>query len=394
MKDTVVIICISVASILVGCQQPSTDQKNSQFKKHILTEKFVSEGVAVADVNNDGKKDVLAGPFWFEAPEWITHQIDTPEFFDPDTQYSNSFLDFSQDVNQDGWIDLIVVDFPGTAVVWYENPKSVDRLWNKHHIYEPVGNESPAFVDIDGDGRKDLLFADNNVEQMMWMRSPSNPGDTTWNKFTISEKGMPGTMKFSHGLGFFDINQDGRKDVVIKDGWWEGPENPMDPDWIFHEVTISENCSQMYPLDVNEDGLTDVVSASAHLSGIWWQEQKKDDENKMVFEQHVISYAFAESHALELGDINGDGALDIVTGKRSLKRNTWKKNPGTHGPPLLYWFEFTPGKEPFWVAHQIDDKSGAGLNIVVEDITEDGRADIVVACFKGVFVFENNIAVK
>ena len=39
------------------------------FKKHTLTNDFVSEGAAVGDVNNDGKIDVIAGAYWFEAPD-------------------------------------------------------------------------------------------------------------------------------------------------------------------------------------------------------------------------------------------------------------------------------------------------------------------------------------
>ncbi|MFA7472561.1 MAG: VCBS repeat-containing protein, partial [Spirosomataceae bacterium] len=40
-----------------------------KFKKHTLTREFIAEGVAVADVNRDGKLDILAGSFWFEAPD-------------------------------------------------------------------------------------------------------------------------------------------------------------------------------------------------------------------------------------------------------------------------------------------------------------------------------------
>ena len=40
------------------------------WKKIVVDKKFRSEGVAIADVNKDGKMDVLTGEWWFEAPDW------------------------------------------------------------------------------------------------------------------------------------------------------------------------------------------------------------------------------------------------------------------------------------------------------------------------------------
>ncbi len=374
-------------TILFFFSSVSGYSQSSHFKKTTITTDFISEGVAVGDVNKDGLDDIMAGDFWFAAPDWKRNEIAPGRIYNPDADYSHSFLNFSADVNHDSWIDLIVIDFPGTTAQWFENPKNKSGYWKKHLIYETVANESPAFVDVDNDGLLDLLFADSTSKQMIWMKAPTD-GNASWTKYTISEKNAPGTDVFSHGLGLGDINGDNRSDVIIKDGWWECPVDPKSPNWKFHVANLGDACSQMNTLDVNGDGLSDVISASAHLSGVWWHEQMKGSGGS-EFEQHVISYAFAESHAVALADFNGDNHPDIVTGKRNLKRNTWKKNPGTHGPPLLCWYEFTPGKEPYWVAHEIDDASGAGLNIAVQDMNKDGRPDFVIANFKGVFFFEN-----
>lgn len=374
--------------ILLSLSIPGWSQPSNQFKKITLTNDFISEGVAVGDVNQDGQPDIMTGAYWFAAPDWYRNEIVPGKTYNPETDYSNSFLNFSMDVNQDTWIDLIVVDFPGTTANWFENPKNKHTHWKKHLIYETVSNESPAFVDVDNDGRMDLLCADPGNKQIIWLKSPQTKGATSWTKYTISVKNAPGTDVFSHGLGLGDLNKDGRPDVIIKEGWWEGPPDPYQPNWKFHLADLGDDCSQMETMDVNGDGNADVVSASAHLSGIWWHEQI-NESGQVSWEQHVISYAFAESHAIALADFNGDGQPDLVTGKRNLKRNTWRKNPGTHGPPLLFWFEFTPGKEPYWIPHEIDDASGAGLNIAVHDMNGDGLRDIIISNFKGVFLFEN-----
>ena len=43
-----------------------TEAQPLNFKKHVLTKDFISEGVASADVNKDGKMDVIAGAYWFQ----------------------------------------------------------------------------------------------------------------------------------------------------------------------------------------------------------------------------------------------------------------------------------------------------------------------------------------
>ncbi len=133
-----------------------------RFKKLTLFsayEQYISEGVAVADVNKDGKPDVLAGTFWFEAPGWKRHEIGTPEIHSIGG-YGNSFLNYSMDVNGDGWVDLIRIGFPGRDARWYENPKNKKGYWKSHLVFHSVGNESPALADIDGDGKPDLLCND------------------------------------------------------------------------------------------------------------------------------------------------------------------------------------------------------------------------------------------
>jgi hypothetical protein len=243
-------------------------------------------------------------------------------------------------------------------------------------------------VDIDGDGSMEILCADSKEKQMVWLRAPRTADEKTWKKFTISEKNVPGTDRFSHGLGFGDINKDGRNDVIIKEGWWEAPENREQPNWTFHPATLGEDCSHMHVLDVNADGLNDVLSASAHRIGIWWHEQTKDSDGSSDWKQHEISTAFSQSHSSSLVDINEDGNLDLVVGKRFFAHNDTDNDPGAHDPAVLYWFEYKPGSTPFFEGHEIDNDSGSGLNIVAEDITSDGAIDIVISNKKGVFVFE------
>ena len=128
------------------------------WKKTVLDTKFRGEGVAVGDFNHDGKLDIAVGSVYYAAPDWKMHLIgEKAQEFDPHG-YSQCFLSFADDLNHDGWTDLIVIGFPGQPAYWYENPKGAPGPW-KQHLISPVANdESPNYVDIDGSGHRSLVM--------------------------------------------------------------------------------------------------------------------------------------------------------------------------------------------------------------------------------------------
>lgn len=374
---------------------PMTDRKLEgpvTFRKHVLSNTFFSEGASVGDINRDGKIDVVAGPYWYEAPDWKPHEIRKPGRYDYARGYCQSFVQHAMDVNQDGWVDVIIIGFPGREALWYENPQNKGGHWKEHKLAQWACNESPQFIDVDGNGRHDVVMGftpeTEHFGWMTWFASPDKVGETRWPMYVISAPAAPGTFRFSHGLGVGDINGDDRKDVIITKGWWEGPENPRTHNWTFHEADLGDDCADMYAWDVDGDGDADVISSSAHDYGIWWHEQKKGEQGAITWQRHMIDDTFSQTHALKMADINGDGLPDLVTGKRYFAHNG--KDPGAHEPAVLYWFEFSrKGGRPHWEPHRIDDDSGIGTQFTVDDITGNGLLDIITSNKKGTFVFEN-----
>lgn len=389
----IVFIGVFAVFTALSCAAKRERPSNSppvRFEKTVLTSDFISEGVCVADINGDGLTDIIAGAYWFEAPHWEKHELAIPQTFDYATGYSNSFLNYAMDVDQDGWIDVIRIDIPGEAVSWYKNPgKDYSKHWKEEVIYPNFGNENPLMADVDGDGRLDLIGNDPVREEVIWLRAPKEKGDTKWEKFIISDVKGRATHKYTHGLGFGDINGDGRNDVMVHFGWWEMPEDPKQSNWTFHYADLGRECAQMYVFDVDRDGLNDVISSSAHNYGIWWHKHTQDHYGHTSFSQREIYAEFSQTHALAFDDINGDGKKDLVSGKRFYAHML--ADPGATEPAVLYWFEHVERDGiSAWIPHFIDDDSGVGYQIVVEDMNNDGLPDIVVANKKGVHFFKQS----
>lgn len=377
------------------------------FKKLHLLPSYWSEGANIADLNKDGHMDVICGPHWFRGPdfkkrfEFYPAVAPTKRSRNDFAVYSlDNFFSFVDDFNRDGWPDILTVGLPGTAAYWYENPgnqpktaKAESPHWKKHFVMNTVDNESPRFGDLTGDGQPELICMHQGE---MGYATPS-PDDPTkpWVFHAVTSGGN--WHKYTHGLGYGDVNGDGRTDLLMKDGWWEQPASKGDSGWKAHRFRFAQRGgSQMFAYDVDGDGDNDIVtSLNAHGWGLSWFENMKGEDGKITFREHRIMgstaeesvhrVAFSQLHALSLVDVDGDGLKDIVTGKCYRAHDF--RDPGSREPAVLYWFRLTrkAGKVDF-VPHQIDGDSGVGRQLVTGDINGDGAVDIVIGNKKGTFV--------
>jgi len=139
---------------------------------------------------------------------------------------------------------------------------------------------------------------------------------------------------------------------------------------------------------VNGDGRNDIIASMAHNYGIFWLEQGADGH----WTKHIIDESWSQAHALTLVDLNGDGQMDLLTGKRYMAHNG--HDPGEREPLGIYWYEFIRldgGKKIEWVKHVVDysTRTGGGMQIPVADLYGNGNLDFVVAGKSGLFLFEN-----
>jgi hypothetical protein len=388
--------------LLFAAGEKKSDDTGITWKKTVLDKRFRSEGVAVADVNKDGKRDVLVGDAWYEAPSWKEHRIrpGKNDYRDGDKNvYSNSFACWADDVNGDGWPDLIVVGFPGAPCHWYENPKGQEGDWKAHVIWHSACNETPAYVDLLGTGKRVLLMGwqpkgKENEGQMAYF-SPGDDPAQLWKMHPISEPStknhvIPGSFRFAHGLGAGDVNGDGKLDVLCTAGWWEQPAKLDDKPWRFHPANLGDACADMFAYDLDGDGKADILSSSAHQYGIWAYLQRPGSGDSPSFVKQVLfPKLVSQTHALHCVDINGDGVKDLVTGKRWWAHGP-KGDADPNAPAKLYWFEARKTSDGLirFIPHEIDEDSGIGTQFSVVDVNGDKLLDVVTANKKGVFLFE------
>jgi len=364
------------------------------FARQELSDAYFSEGIGAGDLNGDGKKDIVYGPHWYAGPDYTAKQEIYPAVPQNRNGYADNFFNWVHDFDKDGWNDILVVGFPGTPGYVYKNPgkDGLTGLWEKHQVADSVSNEAPQFADVTGDGVPELVCT-RKGNYGFYLPDASQPLGA-WKFVAVSEPTAP--TPFGHGLGVGDVNSDGRMDIIATDGWMEQPAvGPVEGIWKFHKYPFARAAADMFAYDVDGDKDADIItSLSAHDFGLaWYENTGTNGDGEIQFEKHLLmgetksdspyGVLFTELHAVKLADMNGDGLLDIVTGKTYWSHHA--QSPMWDAGAVTYWFELSreaDGTVDF-IPHLADGDAGIGRGLVVDDLNNDGLLDIACGGMKG-----------
>jgi hypothetical protein len=349
------------------------------FERHDIAEFPATYQVAVADINGDGKPDVLALSTqgnrvdWFENPTWRPHPIAR-------TERNIDLAPFR--LGHDGkWGMALASGFyfaegdRGGEIQWL-TPGGPGQLWHSQPIARDPVVHRLRWGDLDGDGQPELVHApifgpgSKGPAQVrpshLWaFRPPKHPGDP-WEKWVIDE-----TLTVIHGLYVGDLDGNGRASILTAS--FEGIHRFDWKQGRWHKVHIAAGAPPLGSAPGATRGSSEVVRVRLGpkrmlLAAIepWHGHQVvvyTPGAEGRFWQRQVLDESLQEGHALLAADFDGDGQDEIIAG--------WR---GAGGGIRLFHLNADGAS---WRAVDID-RGIAVEGAVAADINGDGKLDIVV----------------
>ncbi len=231
-----------------------------------------------------------------------------------------------------------------------------------------------AFADVDGNGVLDVILQDNNGSGG-WLGYLSGNADGNLFETVIVATETPSGGKFAAGdLEAADLDGDGDLDLIGVEhpGEWTDADaeailywyEQRGKDWVVHHVgSIPSALKDIALADLNQDQDLEIVTVTynAHTLSVFKKSGQYDFEKAWDLPIHNLH------EGLDIGDIDGDGLLDIAT------NGYWLPNPGHL--TSAWKIEVI---DSIWFSQGEDHWSINATKVFCRDIDEDGMAEVFI----------------
>jgi hypothetical protein len=362
---------------------PTPQPSRVRFRKVTINAASDFEAACAADINGDGKLDIVSGDTWYEAPDWTPHkfrEIGDWGREEGGSGYRRDFADLPVDVNADGRIDIVSSDYASGELFWHENPGPTGGLWPRHAIARPGSAETTVLAPILG--HRAVCLLPNCGDRVVWYELRRPGPQPQWVEHVVGKEGA------GHGIGWGDLNGDGKVDLITPHGWYEQVDAAHDQ-WIWHpdwQCDPGDLGIGTPVLDVEGNHRNDFVFGSGHHYGLYWMQQMPPGSPQR-WVQHPIDTSWSQAHTLILADLEGDRHPVVVTGKRYKAHDT---DPGANEPLGIYYYRYDRRRKT-WEKVVIDQgtQTGTGLQMTAVDLRHTGRLDLICPGKSGLYVFYN-----